>query len=74
MLQRSGVELQYLAPYQVQARIQQLEDVVANIALETARARGYGVARRFDYSGRTTGGIATSEPERRGQKGPEPFR
>jgi hypothetical protein len=36
-VQRSGVELQYLAPYQVQARIKQLEDVAADIVLETAR-------------------------------------
>lgn len=36
-LQRSGVELQQLAPYQVQARIKQLEDVAADIVLDTAR-------------------------------------
>jgi len=36
-VQRSGVELQYLAPHQVQQRLRQLEDVAADLALETAR-------------------------------------
>lgn len=36
-LQRSGLELQYLPPHQAQERIKQLEDVVADIVLETAR-------------------------------------
>lgn len=36
-LQRNGIELQYLPPHQAQERIKQLEDVAADIALETAR-------------------------------------
>jgi hypothetical protein len=36
-VQRSGVALQFLPPHQVQARLQQLEDVAADLALETAR-------------------------------------
>lgn len=36
-LQRSGIELQYLPPHQAQERIKQLEDVAADLALETAR-------------------------------------
>lgn len=36
-LQRSGIDPRFLPPHQVQQRIRQLEDVAADLALETAR-------------------------------------